>query len=67
MFAESGPVHGLSVDAVMATEAAVYDGQAIITTGLADGMVNAADAIGVMAEAINSGTRQAYLCLTKCS
>ncbi|MCT7202979.1 S49 family peptidase, partial [Salmonella enterica subsp. enterica serovar Bovismorbificans] len=42
------------VDAVMATEAAVYDGQAIITTGLADGMVNAADAIGVMAEAINS-------------
>ncbi|HGA8867824.1 TPA: S49 family peptidase, partial [Salmonella enterica subsp. enterica serovar Saintpaul] len=29
-------------------------GQAIITTGLADGMVNAADAIGVMAEAINS-------------
>ncbi|WP_241967281.1 S49 family peptidase [Salmonella enterica] len=45
---------GLSVDAVMATEAAVYDGQAIITTGLADGMVNAADAIGVMAEAINS-------------
>ncbi|EGB3442816.1 S49 family peptidase, partial [Salmonella enterica] len=55
MFAEKVARYtGLSVDAVMATEAAVYDGQAIITTGLADGMVNAADAIGVMAEAINS-------------
>ncbi|EIS2195808.1 S49 family peptidase [Salmonella enterica] len=46
MFAEKVARYtGLSVDAVMATEAAVYDGQAIITTGLADGMVNAADAV----------------------
>lgn len=45
---------GLSVDAVMATEAAVYDGQAGIDTGLADEMVNAADAISVMTSALNS-------------
>ncbi|ATI62795.1 S49 family peptidase [Edwardsiella tarda] len=40
---------GLSVDDVMATEAATYSGQASIDVGLADGMVNAADALDVMA------------------
>ncbi|EAN7621423.1 S49 family peptidase [Salmonella enterica] len=42
---------GLSAEAVMATEAAIYDGQAGIEVGLADEMVNAADAISVMASA----------------
>ncbi len=47
MFAEKVARHtGLSVDAVRGDGGAVYDGRAIITTGLADGMVNAADAIG---------------------
>ncbi|EAB2832854.1 S49 family peptidase [Salmonella enterica subsp. enterica] len=45
---------GLSVDAVMATEAATYDGQAGIDAGLADEMVNAADAVTVMAAALKS-------------
>ncbi|EGG3071097.1 S49 family peptidase [Salmonella enterica] len=45
---------GLSAAAVMATEAAIYDGQAGIEVGLADEIVNAADAVSVMAEAINS-------------
>lgn len=43
---------GLSVDAVMATEAAIYDGQAGIDAGLADEMVNATDAISIMAAAL---------------
>lgn len=48
---------GLSVDAVMATEAAIYDGQAGIDVGLADEMVNAADAVTVMAAALKSKSR----------
>ncbi|EDS7589674.1 S49 family peptidase [Salmonella enterica subsp. diarizonae] len=48
---------GLSVDAVMATEAAIYDGQAGIDVGLADEMINAADAISVMAAALKSKSR----------
>ncbi|EDO5624126.1 TPA: S49 family peptidase [Salmonella enterica subsp. enterica serovar Grumpensis] len=48
---------GLSVDAVMATEAAIYDGQAGIDIGLADEMVNAADAVTVMAAALKSKSR----------
>lgn len=47
---------GLSLEAVLATEAAVYDGQAAIDIGLADQLVNAADAVGVMADALNSKT-----------
>lgn len=43
---------GLSAEAVMATEAAIYDGQAGIEVGLADEMVNAADAVTVMAAAL---------------
>ncbi|ECY5867504.1 S49 family peptidase [Salmonella enterica subsp. enterica serovar Albert] len=55
MFAEKVAQYtGLSVDAVMATEAAIYDGQAGIDAGLADEMVNAADAVTVMAAALKS-------------
>ncbi|EKC7217688.1 S49 family peptidase [Salmonella enterica] len=55
MFAEKVAQYtGLSVDAVMATEAAVYDGQAGMDAGLADEMVNAADAVTVMAAALKS-------------
>ncbi|EBR6514677.1 S49 family peptidase, partial [Salmonella enterica] len=48
---------GLSAEAVMATEAAIYDGQAGIEVGLADEMVNAADAISVMVAALKSKSR----------
>lgn len=55
MFAEKVAQYtGLSVDAVMATEAATYDGRAGIDAGLADEMVNAADAVTVMAAALKS-------------
>ena len=37
----------------MNTEAAVYDGQAGIDTGLADQLINAADAVEVMVSALN--------------
>ncbi|ECC2476187.1 S49 family peptidase [Salmonella enterica] len=58
MFAEKVARYtGLSVDAVMATEAAVYDGQAGIDIGLADEMVNAADAISVMAAALKNNSK----------
>lgn len=58
MFAEKVAQYtGLSVDAVMATEAATYDGQAGIDAGLADEMVNAADAVTVMAAALKSKSR----------
>ncbi|ECQ3870884.1 S49 family peptidase [Salmonella enterica] len=48
---------GLSAEAVMATEAAIYDGQAGIEVGLADEMVNAADAISVMAVALKNNSK----------
>lgn len=48
---------GLSAEAVMATEAAIYDGQAGIEVGLADEMVNAADAISVMAAALKNNSK----------
>lgn len=55
MFAEKVATYtGLSVDEVMGTEAAVFEGAAGIDVGLADEMVNAADAVSVMAEALNS-------------
>ncbi|ECJ2443421.1 S49 family peptidase [Salmonella enterica subsp. diarizonae] len=58
MFAEKVAQYtGLSVDAVMATEAAIYDGQAGIDVGLADEMVNAADAVTVMTAALKSKSR----------
>ncbi len=40
---------GLSVDAVTGTEAAVFEGQSGIEAGLADELINASDAISVMA------------------
>ncbi|HEB6949739.1 TPA: S49 family peptidase [Salmonella enterica subsp. enterica serovar Hvittingfoss] len=58
MFAEKVAQYtGLSVDAVMATEAATYDGQAGIDAGLADEMINAADAISVMAAALKNNSK----------
>lgn len=58
MFAEKVALYtGLSVKAVMATEAAVYDGQAGVDAGLADEVVNATDAVSVMAAALNSNQR----------
>ncbi|EBI9053712.1 S49 family peptidase [Salmonella enterica] len=58
MFAEKVTQYtGLSVDAVMETEAAIYDGQAGIDIGLADEMVNAADAVTVMAAALKSKSK----------
>ncbi|EOV0285006.1 S49 family peptidase [Salmonella enterica] len=58
MFAEKVAQYtGLSVDAVMATEAATYDGQAGIDAGLADEMVNAADAVTVMAAALKNNSK----------
>ncbi|EGF6519705.1 S49 family peptidase [Salmonella enterica] len=58
MFAEKVAQYtGSSVDAVMATEAAIYDGQAGIDAGLADEMVNAADAVTVMTAALKSKSR----------
>ncbi|EDV0529372.1 S49 family peptidase [Salmonella enterica subsp. enterica] len=58
MFAEKVARYtGLSVDAVMATDAVVYDGQAGIDIGLADEMVNAADAISVMAAALKNNSK----------
>lgn len=58
MFAEKVAQYtSLSVEAVMATEAATYNGQAGIDAGLADEMVNAADAVTVMAAALKSKSR----------
>ncbi|HGB1823174.1 TPA: S49 family peptidase [Salmonella enterica subsp. enterica serovar Bahrenfeld] len=58
MFAEKVAQYtGLSVETVMATEAATYDGQAGIDAGLADEMVNAADAVTVMAAALKSKSK----------
>ncbi|ENT8855099.1 S49 family peptidase [Escherichia coli] len=58
MFAEKVAMFtGLSVDAVTGTEAAVFEGQSGIDAGLADELVNASDAISVMATALNSNVR----------
>ncbi|MGF7276106.1 S49 family peptidase [Klebsiella pneumoniae] len=55
MFAEKVAQYTqLSLDDVLATEAAVYDGASAISVGLADEMVNAADAVNVMASAIRN-------------
>lgn len=55
LFAEKVALYtGLSADAVLATEAATYTGQAGIDTGLADEMVNAGDAVRVMAAALSA-------------
>ncbi|HAH2694584.1 S49 family peptidase [Escherichia coli] len=55
MFAEKVAMYtGLSVDAVTGTEAAVFEGQSGIEAGLADELINASDAISVMAAALNT-------------
>nr|EIG8944628.1 S49 family peptidase [Escherichia coli] len=55
MFAEKVAMYtGLSVDAVTGTEAAVFEGQSGIKAGLADELINASDAISVMAAALNT-------------
>ena len=49
MFAQKVSAYtGLSVQAVLDTEAAVYSGQEAIDAGLADELVNSTDAITVM-------------------
>ncbi|HHV2101326.1 TPA: S49 family peptidase [Escherichia coli] len=45
---------GLSVQAVLDTEAAVYSGQEAIDAGLADELVNSTDAITVMRDALDA-------------
>ena len=58
MFAEKVAMFtGLSIDAVTGTEAAVFEGQSGIEAGLADELINASDAISVMATALNSNVR----------
>ncbi|HDI3020231.1 MULTISPECIES: S49 family peptidase [Cronobacter] len=49
---------GLSAEDVMKTEAAVYDGLAGIDIGLADQLINAADAVDVMVSALNKSVTQ---------
>lgn len=44
---------GLSVDRILAQEAGTFEGQAAIEQGLADELVNGADAVAVMAERIS--------------
>ncbi|HAH8723076.1 TPA: S49 family peptidase, partial [Escherichia coli] len=56
---------GLSSEAVMNTEAAVYDGQAGIDIGLADQLINAADAVDVMVSALNDSVTQENTMTTK--
>ncbi|HHC3380680.1 TPA: S49 family peptidase, partial [Klebsiella pneumoniae] len=58
MFAEKVAMYtGLSVETVMGTEAAVFEGLSGIETGLADELINASDAIRVMATALDGNDR----------
>ncbi len=55
MFAQKVSAYtGLSVPAVLDTEAAVYSGQEAIDAGLADELVNSTDAITVMRDALDA-------------
>ncbi|KEM68416.1 clp protease family protein [Escherichia coli 6-537-08_S3_C1] len=55
MFAQKVSAYtGLSVQAVLDTEAAVYSGQEAIDVGLADELVNSTDAITVMRDALDA-------------
>ncbi|MCY1698653.1 S49 family peptidase [Lelliottia sp. SL45] len=47
---------GVSVEAVLATEAAVYDGAQAVAVGFADELVNSADAVELMAAALTNKT-----------
>ncbi|WP_313228151.1 S49 family peptidase [Leclercia sp.] len=54
MFAEKVSAYtGMSVQAVLGTEAAVFSGQESVDNGLADELVNNTDALGVMREALD--------------
>lgn len=54
MFAEKVSAYtGMSVQAVLDTEAAVFTGQESVDNGLADELVNNTDALGVMREALD--------------
>lgn len=58
MFAEKVASYtGLSVQAIMATEAAVYSGAEALDMGLADEMVNNTEAVSVMKAALNKRSR----------
>nr|WP_227317444.1 S49 family peptidase [Cedecea davisae] len=52
---------GMSVKAVLATEAAVYDGQEAIKAGLANEVVINADALSVMREHLNKSKNQVII------
>ena len=55
MFAQKVSAYtGLSVQAVLDTEAAVYSGQEAIDAGLADELVNSTDAITIMRDALDA-------------
>lgn len=47
---------GLSVEAVLGTEAAVYEGESAIGAGFADAVVNSVDAVTLMSASIKSNT-----------
>jgi ClpP class serine protease len=54
MFAEKVSAYtGMSVQAVLDTEAAVFSGQESVDNGLADELVNNTDALSVMREALD--------------
>lgn len=48
---------GMSIEAVLATEAAVYRGQAAIDIGFADELVNGIDAVGIFADHLSAQGR----------
>ncbi|BDH46396.1 phage capsid assembly protein [Salmonella enterica subsp. enterica serovar Choleraesuis] len=55
MFAEKVSAYtGMTVQAVLDTEAAVFSGQEAIEHGIADELVNSSDALGVMRAALNN-------------
>lgn len=61
MFAERVSRYtGMSVQAVLDTEAAVYSGREAIDVGLADELVNNTDALSVMREAIDKRKKTLY-------
>jgi ClpP class serine protease len=59
MFAEKVSAYtGMSVQAVLDTEAAVFSGQESVDNGLADELVNNTDALSVMREALDRRKKQ---------
>ena len=67
MFAEKVAMYtGLSVDAVTGTEAAVFEGQSGIEAGLAGELINASDAISVMATEAAAQENQRVMGILTC-